>query len=117
MTSPMRHLTVVASLCIAIARLAHPAAQERHSVTQIFGDRFTRFETEAIDRGYLMGAALAGSTAYVLVQGTKGRPDAILKVDADTGKTLATWEIGRRSAGALTHDGDSLWVMSRSGAA
>ncbi len=65
-------------------------------------------------RGFIKDMALQGEHLYLLVQDFNLITDAIFVLKKDTGRIKTIWGIGRHHAQAITCDGKSLWVLSRS---
>lgn len=65
-------------------------------------------------KGELRDIALHGSNIYLLVKNFNLIADAIFVIRKETGKIKSIWGIGRHDAEAMTCDGGSLWIVSRS---
>jgi hypothetical protein len=65
-------------------------------------------------KGFIKDMALQGEFLYLLVQDFNLITDAIFVIKRDSGGIKTIWGIGRHHAQAITCDGKSLWVLSRS---
>lgn len=68
------------------------------------------------DRGYAMDVAALGGNYFVLIQSSQdGVDDKVVVLNQTSGAVQNTWKIGRNGVAAITSEGDTLWVLSRSG--
>ena len=79
----------------------------------IFGNTMTNISIPFI-KGFIKDIALQGEHLYLLVQDFNLITDAIFVIKRDSGGIKAIWGIGKHNAQAITSDGKSLWVLSRS---
>ncbi|HOD14361.1 MAG TPA: transglutaminase domain-containing protein [Spirochaetota bacterium] len=82
-------------------------------ITRLFNDDLSSVKITPVT-GEIADFAVKGNYIYLLVRNFNLITDAIFTIRKDTGKIQAIWGIGRHDALALTCDGDSIWIASRS---
>ena len=79
----------------------------------IFGNSLTNISIPFI-KGFIKDMTIHGDHLYLLIQDFNLITDAIFVIKRDSGSIKAIWGIGKHDAQAITSDGKSLWVLSRS---
>ncbi|MBN1413332.1 MAG: transglutaminase domain-containing protein [Spirochaetales bacterium] len=108
-----RNIIRFALLSIAILLVSTKTPAQK-SIAGLFHNEFPEIISEKIENGYLMDVAVTRDKVYLLIQGSKGNEDVILKMNKKTGEKKSKIKTGNLNATAIISENDCLWVISRS---